>query len=94
MGGAGRTLTWCCRRRRDGADLRPVDSDATFNSVDQNRQVNALGVHRPPAPDRIQEQSMLLAGPCRFNEENRRLHENAILKAATTFVGELDPRNG
>jgi pimeloyl-ACP methyl ester carboxylesterase len=27
--------------RRDGADLRPVTSDATFNAVGQNRQVNA-----------------------------------------------------
>lgn len=39
-GGAGRTLTWRCCRRRDGADLRPVTSDATFNPVGQNRQVN------------------------------------------------------
>ena len=29
------------------------------------------------------------------NEENRRLREDAILKAATTFfVGDFDPRNG
>jgi transposase len=30
----------------------------------------------------------------RLRAENRRLREDAILKAATTFVGELDPRNG
>jgi hypothetical protein len=29
MAGAGRTLTWRCRGRRDGADLRPATSNAT-----------------------------------------------------------------
>jgi transposase len=30
----------------------------------------------------------------RLRAENRRLREDAILKAATTLFGELDPRNG